>query len=83
MRDWQRQETTEHLGIIGPVVSGVTLTALVYENAVGDFYFCCRVCGACGKPWHADDYAVVQAVEHLHYFDHTHYLEEAADGSAG
>jgi hypothetical protein len=70
----------EFLGILGPVVNRQPVTAMVYETQEGNYYFCCLVCGACGKHWHSPDYTVVQAAHHLHSYDHTPYLREPSDG---
>lgn len=77
----------EFVGVSGPVVGGTHLTAMVYESPGGmtgyapSYYFCCSVCGNCGRHWLDPDYATVQAAHHLFYFDHTDYLENDDDPS--
>lgn len=75
----------EFLGILGPVVDGKALTAMVYQtddatsSGQQEHYFCCPICGNCGKHWIDPDYAVVQAAHHLFSFDHKPYLEATTD----
>lgn len=39
------------------------------------YYFSCNTCGNSGQHWHSKDFAIVQAVYHVQFFDHTPYLE--------
>lgn len=65
----------ETLGIISREQAGVN--ASVYLNEEGDYYFCCHKCGACGKPWKSEDYAVVQAADHVNYYQHEGHNAQA------
>lgn len=76
----------EYLGVLGPAIDGKSVTAMVYETSdmttsgQREYYFCCRVCGQCGKHWLGADYAVVQAAQHMTFFDHTPYMKEHDHG---
>lgn len=54
--------------------------ARIYKNAADDYYFCCDTCHNCGQPWHGEDYAITQALDHLMFFDHSEYKSEGSDG---
>lgn len=70
----------EYVGVLGPVIHGHAIKAMVYEaeptfpGYPGSYYFCCQACGNCSKHWNDADFAVVGAASHLYSFDHTPYL---------
>lgn len=57
------------------VQTGRVLASL-YRTVDGGHYFCCDVCGNCGQVWHGRDYALVQALHHIMFYNHTQYLED-------
>ena len=68
--------TTKAVERFGRLTPAGWVTAVIYKTPEEDYYFSCETCGNSGQHWHGKDYAIVQGLDHVLYFDHTPYLEE-------